>query len=137
MDRNLPARREKTFDLTTPEGRMNALQWLKEKPLHEQVVLVAAAAAFWPIIPTWLVTSGALRAYENLSRQNTDIIEAQKKTAVELIKAGREQHVDHMTLTMDQTVGLDLGAAVEGTPINATAKIGKSGHMIVEVKYKA
>jgi hypothetical protein len=35
---------------------------------------------------------------------------------------------------MDQMVGLDFGSDIEGIPVKA--RIGKSGHMIVEAKYK-
>jgi len=39
-----------------------------------------------------------------------------------------------MKITLDQTAGVDIGAELEGIPFKA--KIGKSGKMILEVKYK-
>jgi hypothetical protein len=124
MDKNLPARREETFDLTTAEGMRNAHNWYLKRPW------------LWVLLgPSFYTGLLFASAYQYLSRQNTDTLEAQKTAAIDLIKAGsHQQDLDAMKITMDQTVGLDLGAQVEGIPIKA--KIGKSGHMIVEAKYK-
>ena len=85
----------------------------------------------WSYAPSfWLVK----KAYDFFTRQDIDCIKAQKEAATELIKAGRKQNVDKMKITLDQTAGLDLGGDVEGIPIKC--KIGKSGHMTIEIKYK-
>ena len=85
----------------------------------------------WAYAPSfWLVK----KAYDFFTRQDIDCIKAQKEAATELIKAGRKQNVDKMKITLDQTAGLDLGGDVEGIPIKC--KIGKSGHMTIEIKYK-
>ena len=39
-----------------------------------------------------------------------------------------------MEITLDQTAGLDFGSEVEGVPIKC--KIGKNGHMTINVQYK-
>jgi hypothetical protein len=120
VNENLPARREETFDLTTEAGRKRAME----------------AFDNWGWLLPGLQGVWLLRqAYGFITQQTIDTLEAQKAQAIDLIKAGREQGVDEMKITMDQTAGLDLGSDVEGIPIKA--KIGKGGHMIVEVKYKS
>lgn len=108
----------KNFDLTTPEGREKALELFDKWG--------------WAIhLPAWLIKKG----YDYFSSQtNEDIIEAQRKTAINIIKAGNAQNVDKMTITVDQMVGLDFGSNVEGIPVKC--KLGKNGHMIIEVEYQ-
>ena len=65
----------------------------------------------------------------------TDVIQEQRKTAVDLIKAGKNNGVDEMKIIIDETAGLDIGSEVEGIPVRA--KIGKSGKISLEVKYKS
>jgi hypothetical protein len=106
-----------SFDLTTLEGGKKALQTFDKYG--------------WLVAPQlWL----AKKAFEMLSKSGPDTIEAQKKAAVEIIKAGREQNVDTIRITLDQKAGLDLGSDVEGIPIKAMA--GTSGQMVIEVTYK-
>ena len=105
------------FDLTTADGRKKALQ--------------AFDKYGWAIsLPLWLVKN----VFEVFSTSDVNTIEAQRKAAIDLIKVGRDNNVDEMKITMDQTAGLDLASEVEGIPIKC--KIGKSGHMVVEVRYK-
>jgi len=123
MDKNQPARRKETFDLTTETGIKTALDALE-----------AYSRWGWMtpgFLPLWLFKKG----YDSIAQRELDTLEAQKTVAIDLIKAGSEQqHLKAMKIVMDQTVGLDLGSEVEGIPIKA--KIGKSSHMIVEAKYK-
>lgn len=71
---------------------------------------------------------------EQISKSGTNTIDAQKKAAVDLIRAGKENNVEHMEITLDQTDGLDFGSEIDGVPIKC--KIGKSGHMTIKVQYK-
>jgi hypothetical protein len=120
MNENVPAHRD-TFDLTTEAGRKRAAEFA-----------ASVALVHVPGVMEFLLLRAA---YYRLTRQGIDTMEAQKTTAIDLIKAGsKQQDLDEMKITMDQKAGLDLGSEVEGIPIKA--KIGKSGHMIVEAKYK-
>jgi len=103
------------FNLTTVDGRKQALESLNKYG--------------WILAPEiWLLK----KAWDWIS--SPDTIQEQRKTAVELIKAGRDNGVDEMKITLDQTAGIDIGVDIEGIPIKA--KIGKSGKMTLEVKYK-
>jgi hypothetical protein len=104
------------FDLTTTTGR-------KE-------VVDAFDKFGWAIAPQiWLLK----KALDFFSVSET--IKEQQEVAINLIKAGKENGVDEMRITMDQKAGIDLQSKIEGIPLKI--KIGKEGHCIVEVKYKS
>lgn len=107
-----------SFDLTTPEGREKALELFDKWG--------------WAIhLPAWLMK----KAFDFISsKTSNDIIEAQRKTAIDIIRAGSKQNVNKMTITVDQMVGLDFGSNVEGIPVKC--KLGKDGHMTIEVEYQ-
>ena len=65
---------------------------------------------------------------------NTDIISEERKTAIELIKAGKEKGVDELEIVLDQKAGLNIEAEVKGAFVKT--QLGKDGKMIVKVKYK-
>lgn len=107
------------FNLTTVEGCKQALESLNKSGSISTLELWLFNKAFdWGLVPLPV----------------TKTIDDQRKTAVELIKAGRDNEVDEMKITLDQTAGIDIGADVQGIPIKA--KIGKNGKMTLEVKYK-
>jgi len=110
--------KNENFDLTTPNGRQKAIETLEKY-------------RWVPFAPHLRLL---LKAYNWISKSRTDTIKAQKKTAVDLIKAGKKNNVDKMTITLDQTVGLDFGSEVDGVPIKC--KIGKNGHITIDVQYK-
>ena len=103
------------FDLTTKEGRKTTLKTFDKWG--------------WTISP-WLWIAKKAYDFFNL----TDVIKAQQKAAVELIKAGKDKNVDKMSITLDQKAGLDFGADVQGIPIKCM--LGKDGKMTIEVIYK-
>jgi hypothetical protein len=107
-----------TWDLTTAEGWLAAYQSCYER-------------YGWIWNPGgWLVR----RLLKDVFKASSATLAAQRKTAFELIRAGKESGVDTMTITVDQHAGLDLGSAVEGIPIQV--RLGAGGKMIIEVKYK-
>lgn len=110
--------RDFDFDVTTEWGRKNALKTLS-RPLY-------------PFSSLGWLFSEAIRA---VIKGRTAAIEAQKDAAVEIIKAGKDNNVDKMTITLDRTAGIDLGSDVEGIPIRM--KIGDSGKVSIEVQYRA
>jgi len=61
-------------------------------------------------------------------------IEQQRDTAVAIIKAGKDQGVDSMKITVDQMAGIDLGSELNGVPLKFS--VGKNGQMTIEVTYK-
>ena len=108
---------EMNFNLTTPEGRKNALD--------------AFDKYGWISFPQfWLLRL----AWKGISEKTIKTVAAQKNVAIDLIRAGKEHGVEQMTIVLDQTIGMDIGAEVDGVPIKV--KIGDSGHVVVSVKYK-
>lgn len=103
------------FNLTTKDGREEAL-----KSFDKYGWIYATGP--WLLKKAWNLIS------------SPDTIQEQRKTAIDLIKAGRDNGIDEMKITLDQTAGIDIGADIEGLPIKA--KIGKSGKMTLEIKYK-
>lgn len=74
------------------------------------------------------------KAFDWAARSDTGTIAAQKQAAIDLIKAGKENGVDSMRITLDQTAAIEFGSGIGCIPIKC--KIGKSGHMTIEVHYK-
>jgi len=103
----------KKFDLTTSEGLKKAM----DNPF---------LPIFFPQI--WLVK----KTFALFS--NTDTISEQRKTAIELIKSGKEKGVDELEIVLSQKAGLNIESDFEGIPIKA--QIGKNGDMTLKVKYK-
>ena len=65
---------------------------------------------------------------------NADIISEQRKTAIELIKAGKEKGVDELEIVLDQKAGLNIEAEVKRASVKT--QLGKDGKIIVKVKYE-
>ncbi|GBD54035.1 hypothetical protein NIES298_19140 [Microcystis aeruginosa NIES-298] len=107
------------FDITTPEKRHKALNsWLAmvPLPLALPVALVLDGIS--------LLTSGA----------NEKEIAEQRKVAIDIIRAGKENGVDEIEITMSQKAGVGLSSDVDGVPIEFI--VGASGTMKLKVKYK-
>jgi hypothetical protein len=58
----------------------------------------------------------------------------QSEAAVEIIKAGKENGVDKMTIVMDEQAGAQFSAPIEG--VNISAGVGSKGKIKIEVTYK-
>jgi hypothetical protein len=112
------------FDITTPEKRHKALTFLAQNrhwlgplvPLALPVALVLDGIS--------LLTSGA----------NEKEIAEQRKVAIDIIRAGKENGVDEIEITMSQKAGVGLSSDVDGVPIEFI--VGASGTMKLKVKYK-
>lgn len=65
---------------------------------------------------------------------NSDTSERQAKAAEELIKQGKENGVDNMEITIDNTKGFKLNIPIEDVKIDTM--IGGDEKMIIKVKYK-
>jgi hypothetical protein len=93
-----------TFDLTTKEGHENALTvFLMVNP--PMAAAVWLGKTLFDGIST--LTSGA----------NEKETEEQRKVAIDIIKAGKENGADEIEITMSQKAGIGLGSDVDGVPI--------------------
>ncbi|CCI20928.1 KH domain-containing protein [Microcystis aeruginosa] len=70
-----------------------------------------------------LLTSGA----------NEKEIAEQRKVAIDIIRAGKENGVDEIEITMSQKAGVGLSSDVDGVPIEFI--VGASGTMKLKVKW--
>jgi hypothetical protein len=102
------------IDLTTPQGRQNAID------LFDRFGWIVS----WPV---WL----ARQAFTVADAPATT--EAQKNAVIEIIQAGRKNGVKKMSVKIDRTAGLDFGADIDGVPIKM--KMGDSGTISIEVEY--
>ena len=83
---------------------------------------------------TALIKMALEKGYDLLTQK--DKIEAQKDMVSTLIKQGKENGVDNMEITVDNTVGLSFnGSQIDGCPIKAT--FGSNDKMTIKVQYKA
>jgi len=104
----------KIFDLTTPEGLMKAINnpWLP----------IMSPSTMWFVEKIFGLFS------------NDDTVSEQRKTAIELIKTGKENGADEIKIVLNQTAGLNIKSELTEFPIKA--QLGKSGDMTLIVKYK-
>ncbi|QUS61320.1 hypothetical protein [Synechocystis sp. PCC 7338] len=63
-----------------------------------------------------------------------EISEEQRRTALEIIKAGKDKGVDELEIEVDQAVGMKLISDNEIFKSNAV--IGSTGKMTIKIKYK-
>ena len=70
-----------------------------------------------------LLTSGA----------NEKEIAEQRKVAIDIIRAGKENGADKIEITMSQKAGVGLSSDVDGVPIEFI--VGASGIMKLKIKY--
>ena len=105
-----------SFDLTTKEGRAMMRVFF---PIHTPVGLALAA-----IDGIASLVGGS----------NERAIEAQRKVALDIIRAGKENDADEIEITISQKAGVSLGSDVDGIPIEFI--VGSSDKMTLKVKYK-
>ena len=107
------------FDLTTQEGRKNALLQL----------------ALNPFSPYYFIGKALFDGIASLtSGTNEKEIEEQRKAAIDIIRAGKENGADEIEITMSQKAGVGLASDVDGVPIEFI--VGASGTMKLKIKYK-
>ena len=105
------------FDLTTPEGRKTAIDAFDK---HGWILNT----------PAWLIR----QAYKVMTESAIASTDAQKNAAIDIIRAGKENGVDTMTIKLDRTAGIDLGSEVDGIPIKV--KVGDSGSVEINVTFR-
>ena len=80
-------------------------------------------------------TTGIIPMYILDLFSNDTTIKNQKETALEIIKAGKQNNVDKIELVLDQSAGIDIAADIDNMA-NVKAKIGTDGKMRMKIKYK-
>ena len=115
-----------SFNLTTQNGFNTAKDFLSSNK--------SGILDFIQNPATALIKIALEKGYDLLTQK--DKIEAQKDMVSTLIKQGKENGVDNMEITVDNTVGLSFnGSQIDGCPIKAT--FGSNDKMTIKVQYKA
>jgi len=109
------------FDVTTEEKRRRTTQLILEYGLFFPPLLIVRA--LWDGVSSFVTDS------------NERELEAQRKAAIDIIRAGKENGVDELEITMSEKAGIGLGSSIDGTPIEFI--FGASGSMKLKVKYKS
>jgi hypothetical protein len=113
------------FDITTPEKRKKILAFFQQN-------------SFWlfePILPFALLGVVIWDGISSLTAgANEREIEEQRKVAIDIIRAGKENGADEIEITMSQKAGVGLSSDVDGVPIEFI--VGASGTMKLKIKYK-
>lgn len=107
-----------TYDLTTTDGWKAATSYLRNIPVIGTIYSPYLWAAEM-IIDAVSPGKG---------------IEKQSKAASDLIKAGKENGVKKMKITMSEQAGFHLDIPAEG--VKVSAGIGSKGKITIEVYYK-
>ena len=115
-----------SFNLTTQNGFNTAKDFLLSNK--------SGILGFIQNPATALIKMALEKGYDLLTQK--DKIEAQKDMVSTLIKQGKENGVDNMEITVDNTVGLSFnGSQIDGCHIKAT--LGSNDKMTIKVQYKA
>lgn len=114
----------RSFNLTTSAGLTAALRAAKNPDL---LLLIGGPI---PYLAKKLFDKGA----ELIRDTANSTIQEQRQAAVEIIKAGKDNNVSSLEVTLDQKAGIDLGSVIEGIPLKFS--VGKSGTMTIKVEYK-
>lgn len=112
------------FDITTKAGLVETLRFLDSDPRFKSMGD--------PI--SRFVIKKAAHALESFLSTTESTLQEQRRTAIDIIRAGKDSGVDSLEVTLDQQVGLHFGSNVDGIPIKAT--LGKSGNMTIKATYK-
>ena len=110
------------FDITTPENRNKAITFLMQNRWLTIFPFTVLGAVIWDGI-------SALTASAN----EREIAE-QRKVAIDIIRAGKENGADEIEITISQKAGVGLSSDVDGVPIEFI--VGASGTMKLKIKYK-
>ena len=115
-----------SFDLTTQNGFNTAKDFLLSNK--------SGILDFIQNPATALIKMALEKGYDLLTQK--DKIQAQKDMVSTLIKQGKENGVDNMEITVDNTVGLSFnGSQIDGCLIKAT--LGSNDKMTIKVQNKA
>ena len=124
-------------DISTPEGREQPV-FVKTSP--EVTIDKGFHYLGWGMLLLvrsyllmWKTSKYLFDSVKSLTSVDKEI-EEQQEAARRIIQAGKENDVDELEITMSEKAGLSLVSSVEGFPVELIA--GKSGNMILKVKYK-
>lgn len=123
-----------SYDLTTPEGMTFAIKdYAKNNPTKSAAMM--ALLLINPVVLLGAVLADKIvKSVTALFEHPEKMIEAQRKTAIDLIKAGRENGASRIKVTLNQKAGIDIGGELEGYSLKIS--VGSDAQMTIETEYK-
>ncbi len=126
-----------SYDLTTPTGLIKAISdYAEDNP--KAAIGLGALSLLNPIMAinyaAYKTATTLLKKSEKATDGRNSVVDEQRKAAIDIIKAGKENGVSKMTVKLNQKAGVDIGGALEGYSMNFT--VGTDDSMTVEVEYK-
>lgn len=124
---------EPTYDLTTYEGmRKAAIDFAGKNP--KKAAAMGVMAALNPfLVPAIYLGNKAIDSLSNTFKDPVEVIDAQCKAAVDLIKAGKDNGAKKIKVTVDQQAGVDIGGKLEGYSMKFS--FGSDNKMTIDVEY--
>lgn len=123
-----------TYDLTSAEGMANAVKEYANQNPGKAAGMLGLIAAVNPLLLVGAFAGKALAApVSALFKHPEKMIEAQRKTAIDIIKSGKENGAKKVKVTLDQKAGVDIGAELHGIPLKFA--VGSDSNMTIEVEY--
>lgn len=124
---------EPTYDLTTYEGmRKAAIDFAGKSP--KKAAAMGALVAINPLLlPAFYLGNKAIDGLLNTFKDPVKVIDAQRKAAVDLIKAGKDNDAKKLKVTLNQQAGVDIGGELEGYAMKFS--FGSDSKMTIDVEY--
>ena len=88
----------------------------------------------WAVLGDWNSIIKVGKSLIDSFFNNTESISKQQEAAEALIKRGKEEGVDEIEITLENTNGFKFNAPIEG--VNIDACLGSNDKMTLKVKYK-
>lgn len=124
---------EPTYDLTTYEGMRKAAIDFAGKNSKKAAAMGVLAAVNPFLVPAIYLGNKAIDALSNTFKDSVKVIDAQRKAAVDLIKAGKDNGAKKLKVTLDQQAGVDIGGELEGYAMKFS--FGSDSKMTIDVEY--
>lgn len=123
------------YDLTSPQGMAKAIvDYIERNPVTATAVLTP----FVEFLPDEVLGSSFVKTVQEMVeafwQHSGETIAAQRVSAVEIIKAGKENGAAKVYVVMNQKAGIDFGSDFDGFPFKCS--LNDRDEMIVEVEYQ-
>jgi hypothetical protein len=106
--------------------------YVKENPA--KAAMLAGLHILNPFATPMILISDAIQKKVSTIQNRTEkVINAQREAAVAIIKAGKENGVSKIRVTLNQKAGIDIGGSLEGYSLKFD--VGSDDSMTIEVEY--
>lgn len=113
-----------SYDLTTVDGFKIAISHIRATPIVGSIF----SEQLWLLEKTLGLAEKLIDVFSP-----AQAVEKQAQAVSDLIKAGKQNGVKKMTITMDEQAGIHIESPIEGAKLNFL--VGSKGKTKVEVEY--